>query len=177
MSPILLEDVSACSAFGGRVTAPDSPRCSLPCDPAVPAGLCPCVPVQTGSGTVGKRVLEGLGRHALAALPESATEVLPLLSVGFVHLIRCRLCDGMPAARSIPPFSFPAVPGWFQAPAASSQTPGVRSAHMPQRLGTGSRVPGGTRPTPPQHRLWDRAAGRQEALDSHLLGSQGGEGP
>ena len=122
------------------------------------------MPVQTGSGTVGKRVLEGLGRHALAALPESATEVLPLLSVGFVHLIQCRLCDGVPAARSIPPsvsLRFPAgfrprqphprpqvfgLPTCLSALALGAES---RGEHAPPHPSTdsGTEPPGGRRPS------------------------------
>lgn len=60
-------------------------------------------PVETGSGTVGKSALQGQGRQVLAALHlRAALRCSLLLRVGFVHLIPCRLCDGVPAARSIP---------------------------------------------------------------------------
>lgn len=82
---------------------PNSLHCSHRCEPAVPAGLCPCVRVETGSGAVVTSAREGLGRHVLAALLlESSPEVLPPQSAGFVQLIPWRLEDGVPAARSMP---------------------------------------------------------------------------
>lgn len=120
---------------------------ALPVSQQCLRGCVRACPVETGSGTMSKSALEGLGRHVLAALPESVTEVLPLLSVGFVHLILCRLCDGVPAARSIPPSVSLRLPAGFRP--RQPHPRGVRSAHMPQSLGAGSRVWGGHAPPHP----------------------------
>lgn len=97
-----------------------------------------------------KSALEGLGRHVLAALPESVTEVLPLLSVGFVHLILCCLCDGVPAARSIPP-QFPCGSWLVSGPGSLIPDPRCSVCPRASEPWCWEQSLGRTRPTPPQH--------------------------